>query len=572
MITILFICMICLLTSCTNTRTTSTEGMRHDFAMLKQALDNKEEYAEHFQAKLSELKQKERLSSATAEKYFYNKLIYDNYILNNTDSALAYIEKNYQIALNSHNQQWLAENYIAKGYAYSAAGLLIEAKQALEQASRFPMDKELKINYYSQQIYYYIHESNYNRTGMTNKVSLYGDSIISLDSNPDSPYYLWGRFFKMDRGKTENEVIKLLDNKIKTMSIEDPWYARLCWAEGFIYYSRGDKENQTKYFCLSLVSSIKQVNRDVMQLPIVASTAADVGELGYANRFMQAAIAIQNDFPDRARASFMPQQVTAINNAIISQLENGTKQRQLFLYILSALIILLLGLLIQIYLMFRKQRQLLTKLKNSNEGLREQTQALRQMQTEMETVNAQLQKERQQLENANEHLLESDYLKEKYIGDLFTTCSDYLVKMEQFQKTINRKLKAKQYEDLLKITEPLNADASGNIKEFQETFDKIFLSIFPDFVDEFNELLRPEERIKIDKGTLNNELRIYALVRLGINNSIKIATILHISSQTVYNSRMKMRSKATPSTKKLSQRVSEIEGHLNIAKDLSEEE
>jgi hypothetical protein len=540
--------------------------------MLKQALDNKEEYAEHFQAKLSELKQKERLSSATAEKYFYNKLIYDNYILNNTDSALAYIEKNYQIALNSHNQQWLAENYIAKGYAYSAAGLLIEAKQALEQASRFPMDKELKINYYSQQIYYYIHESNYNRTGMTNKVSLYGDSIISLDSNPDSPYYLWGRFFKMDRGKTENEVIKLLDNKIKTMSIEDPWYARLCWAEGFIYYSRGDKENQTKYFCLSLVSSIKQVNRDVMQLPIVASTAADVGELGYANRFMQAAIAIQNDFPDRARASFMPQQVTAINNAIISQLENGTKQRQLFLYILSALIILLLGLLIQIYLMFRKQRQLLTKLKNSNEGLREQTQALRQMQTEMETVNAQLQKERQQLENANEHLLESDYLKEKYIGDLFTTCSDYLVKMEQFQKTINRKLKAKQYEDLLKITEPLNADASGNIKEFQETFDKIFLSIFPDFVDEFNELLRPEERIKIDKGTLNNELRIYALVRLGINNSIKIATILHISSQTVYNSRMKMRSKATPSTKKLSQRVSEIEGHLNIAKDLSEEE
>ena len=572
MITIIFICMICLLTSCTNTRTTSTEGMRHDFAMLKQALDNKEEYAEHFQAKLSELKQKERLSSATAEKYFYNKLIYDNYILNNTDSALAYIEKNYQIALNSHNQQWLAENYIAKSYAYSAAGLLIEAKQALEQASRFPMDKELKINYYSQQIYYYIHESNYNRTGMTNKVSLYGDSIISLDSNPDSPYYLWGRFFKMDRGKTENEVIKLLDNKIKTMSIEDPWYARLCWAEGFIYYSRGDKENQTKYFCLSLVSSIKQVNRDVMQLPIVASTAADVGELGYANRFMQAAIAIQNDFPDRARASFMPQQVTAINNAIISQLENGTKQRQLFLYILSALIILLLGLLIQIYLMFRKQRQLLTKLKNSNEGLREQTQALRQMQTEMETVNAQLQKERQQLENANEHLLESDYLKEKYIGDLFTTCSDYLVKMEQFQKTINRKLKAKQYEDLLKITEPLNADASGNIKEFQETFDKIFLSIFPDFVDEFNELLRPEERIKIDKGTLNNELRIYALVRLGINNSIKIATILHISSQTVYNSRMKMRSKATPSTKKLSQRVSEIEGHLNIAKDLSEEE
>ncbi len=572
MITIIFICMICLLTSCTNTRTTSTEGMRHDFAMLKQALDNKEEYAEHFQAKLSELKQKERLSSATAEKYFYNKLIYDNYILNNTDSALVYIEKNYQIALNSHNQQWLAESYVAKGYACAATGLLNEAKDALDLASTMPMDKETRLNYYVQVINYYTHEANYNMIEMPREVAAYGDSIVRLETNSDSPYYLYGKFFKIEKGKEENKLIQLIAKKLLTLSQEDIWYSRLSYALGFIYLERGDRENEVKYFCLSLISSIKQVNRDVVQMQILASTAAQVGELGYANQFMQAAIAIQNDFPDRARAVYTSQISTTVYNATINRLENDARQRQIFLIALTSIIVILLVLLIIIYRMNRRRQQLLAKLEASHEELLHYVEKLHLMQEEMEKINSQLQEQSKQLENVNSHLSEANYLKEKYIGDLFTTCSDYLVKMEQFQKTINRKLKAKQYEDLLKITEPLNSDTSGNIKEFQETFDKIFLSIFPDFVDEFNELLRPEEKIRIDKGALNNELRIYALVRLGINNSIKIATILHISSQTVYNSRMKMRSKATPSTKKLSQRVSEIEGHLNIAKDLSEEE
>lgn len=85
----------------------------------------------------------------------------------------------------------------------------------------------------------------------------------------------------------------------------------------------------------------------------------------------------------------------------------------------------------------------------------------------------------------------------------------------------------------------------SELKEFYHSFDAIFLHVYPDFVKDFNSLLRPEEKIILKEGELlNTELRIYALVRLGINDSMKIAEFLHCSPQTVYNNRLKTRNKA----------------------------
>ena len=85
-----------------------------------------------------------------------------------------------------------------------------------------------------------------------------------------------------------------------------------------------------------------------------------------------------------------------------------------------------------------------------------------------------------------------------------------------------------------------------NHAKYYKNFDAIFLHVYPSFVSDFNELLLPEERIVLKEGELlNTELRIYALVRLGINDSVKIAELLHCSPQTVYNNRLKVRNKAS---------------------------
>lgn len=149
-----------------------------------------------------------------------------------------------------------------------------------------------------------------------------------------------------------------------------------------------------------------------------------------------------------------------------------------------------------------------------------------------------------QLQEVNDQLRESNYVKEEYIGYVFNICSTYISKLEEFRKNINRKLKVGQIEDVKAMTDS-SATASNELKEFYQNFDTIFLHLYPDFVGDFNALLLPEERIELKEGELlNTELRIHALIRLGITDSVKIADFLHCSAQTVYNNRLRTRNKS----------------------------
>ena len=105
-------------------------------------------------------------------------------------------------------------------------------------------------------------------------------------------------------------------------------------------------------------------------------------------------------------------------------------------------------------------------------------------------------------------------------------------------------MKAGQFEDVMALTSSVVL-TQNELKEFYQNFDSIFLRVYPNFVQDFNTLLRPEEQVVLKEGErLNTELRIYALVRLGINDSVKIAEFLHCSPQTVYNNRLRTRNKA----------------------------
>ena len=105
-------------------------------------------------------------------------------------------------------------------------------------------------------------------------------------------------------------------------------------------------------------------------------------------------------------------------------------------------------------------------------------------------------------------------------------------------------MKTGQFDEVKQMTAG-STIVQSELKEFYHSFDALFLHVYPDFVDDFNAFLLPEEQIVLKEGELlNTELRIYALVRLGINDSVKIADFLHCSPQTVYNNRLRTRNKA----------------------------
>lgn len=217
--------------------------------------------------------------------------------------------------------------------------------------------------------------------------------------------------------------------------------------------------------------------------------------------------------------------------------EDQRTRLQFFLLIMSILLVIIIATAVVVW----RQKRRLTQ---QREKLRESNQLINRQRTALEEANTALADANSHLTGANSALMEQNNLKEEYIGYVFAICSNYISKLDEYRKDINRKAKVKQWAEILAITEKQTI-LGNELKEFYHNFDTIFLHVYPTFIEEFNALLLPEEQIVARNGELlNTDLRIYALVRLGITDSTKIADFLHCSAQTVYNNRMKVRNKA----------------------------
>lgn len=214
--------------------------------------------------------------------------------------------------------------------------------------------------------------------------------------------------------------------------------------------------------------------------------------------------------------------------------------RDRVLFFLLVLSILVITLIIAFFVLRQKNRKLL----RVKQSLAEQNQRLQEM-----TEN---------LTRMNEEIKESNHIKEEYIGLLFNICSEYIYKQETERKSLLKIVNTGSMADISKMLHN-QSSTTEDFKLFISKFDTIFLSIFPDFVESFNTLLKEDERILLKEGELlTPELRIYALIRLGIDDNSKIANFLHYSLQTVYNYRLKMRNKAIIPGKDLAVQVQKL--------------
>lgn len=162
--------------------------------------------------------------------------------------------------------------------------------------------------------------------------------------------------------------------------------------------------------------------------------------------------------------------------------------------------------------------------------------------TLLQELNEELHHSNSQLKEMNHTLSETNYIKEEYIGRYMDQCSTYLDKMDLYRRSLNKTAAAGKVEELYKAIKS-SQFLEEELKEFYANFDMTFLQLFPNFVEEFNALLVEPMQPKAGE-LLNTELRIFALIRLGITDSTKIAQFLRYSVTTIYNYRTRVRNKA----------------------------
>lgn len=526
--------------ACTGRYSTATPENLHYFAMIEDALDNKDNYRAAFDGKVGNLKQQLAGTQNAEAIYFYQRMLANEYIEFEPDTALTYIDKNFQLAQETRRNDWITDSYILQAKTYNSAGMIYQAREALDKASQYPMEQETRLSLWMEEITYWnLRAISLELPNPDPHATAFADSIMRHMPDPSSPYHVYAKTWYVTDEAEKHTLQQELMDFTDQMSPENVWYERIAECAGIISMAIGDTDNQLKYYALSLAKKISNVSRHVPLLADIGNIAVKKGELNYAARFYNATMSIQADHPEYTYNGHggLARSVMRFHETVEERLGQQNAQNRQLNYLLAFFILLAIGLLVAILMELWNVRSLHKKLTQSHEELSKSDVSLRQSIEQLVSKD-------QQLVDINADLSAANYIKEQYIGSLFSTCSEYINKLDSFRQDINRKLKAGQVEDVLRQTRADNSQTREEVKELNKTFDATFLSIYPDFVADFQTLLNDDEPLATPKNGLNTELRIFALVWLGISSSVKIAELLHLSTQTVYNARQKMRSRS----------------------------
>jgi tetratricopeptide (TPR) repeat protein len=328
-----------------------------------------------------------------------------------------------------------------------------------------------------------------------------------------------------------------LERMLSAFTLTDASLAIAASTLGYIYQQQGRIEDAKLMLIRASMADNRSSTKETLAILNLAELLYKDGDVVRAYAYVKHAMDDANFYGARHRKI----QVAAIFPIIEgNKLDTVDRQRKLlFAYalVITALSVITVVFAVIIYKQFKK-------IQEADKNIKE--------------ANASLQESNKLLQEVNNHLMEANKIKEEYIGFYFNINSEYLVKIEAFKQAIENKLMAKKYDDIRFVVNNINLKKEREDLYF--SFDKIFLKLFPDFVTTFNSFFKEEDRIVLKEGQLlNTELRIFALIRMGIHDTEKIAKILDYSINTIYNYKARVKSKSLMPNEEFERRIMQIE-------------
>ncbi len=516
-----------------------TAAAQPDKSLLKHMddlINNRHLYMQQKTDRIAYLKQLAEAETNEDRKYDITDRIIHEYSNFQADSAFVYIEKNRSLAEKYDDPDRLTANRFQYAFVCAQSGLFNETRSALESLPVKPkeMNKNRRIEYFRLCERFYMNLKEYAQgTHMEEKYRkkelAYGDSVMAVAS-PDSQLYYLYKFKKEFADNKPEEAEKSIRQYIRLSDSISNDAARGYYFLSRICKIKEDFPNEEKYLIQSVEADIKSAVKQNRSLRVLARLLYEKGDAERAYHYLRVSSEDANFYNTRFRNSQIAEALPGIEKEYRQQRDRQESRLRAGIAIISGLTGIIL--VFSVYLS-KKRKQLADARKK-----------LMKINADLTVINEEIKKKNTELNRLAEVLRESDQVKEKYVGYFLKLCSDYIQKMGEYQKLVNRKIKVGQIEDLYKIT------SSGQYihsvaKEFYRKFDEAFLSIYPNFVEDFNQLLRENQRFVLKNGDLlNTELRMFALIRLGIKDSAQIAEFMGYTPVTIYSYRTKVKSRA----------------------------
>ncbi len=543
---IIFLC-LCTICMC---RLHAADSSRADSLLLKldQAIKERPIYMEQKELKLVELKRQLHRQIPDEERFAILGTLLDEYRSFNTDSALHMAEEREQIAIRLGNREYIDNARMNKADVLGMTGMYKEVMDLMRNIhiDRLPVD----IHPYYYHIYRTVYGlmtdyavTAYEKKLYTELTDKYRDSLLLV--NKDN--LLIHTLIQSDQYNVRNEydkAIRLLTDYLALQKDYEHDVAICAYTLSESYRLKGDKEKEKEYLIVSAMADMKTAVREYISLRKLAVLLYQEGDIERAYSYVKICMEDAAACNARLRKLEILEIFPIINDAYQQKTEKQQEQMKWALVSISLLSLFLLLAIFYVYKQMKKVAAARREVIDANKRLKE-------LNDELHLSNA-------QLKEANHSIAENSYLKEEYIGRYMDQCSVYLEKMDNYRRSLGKIAATGNVEELYKNIKS-SKFIEGELKEFYTNFDNTFLQLFPTFVEDFNALLADDEQISLKAGErMNTELRIFALIRLGITDSVKIAQFLRYSVTTIYNYRTKVRNKAAGDRDLLEQEVMTI--------------
>ncbi len=463
-----------------------------------------------------------------------------------TDSALFYLDKLNELQEVKDNPQKHTQVALERAEQLAIMGAYSDAEVIVQKLNTAEMEQEERTRYYHvcRTIYGWMADYMSSTPSLSkelrHKTDLYRDSIIQTDSDP-----LSRDIVKADqllaKGKAE-EAKRLIERYIDHVEKEQKSYVHYILAD--VYRQKNNTKEEMRHLALVAIEDLRRGVTEYAALPLLATKLKEQGEVERAYNYLFCSLEDAN-FCNAKLRSMEISEVFPIIEKSYKQKERMARQteRALLLGVTVMMIMLVLAVLY----------------------LRSQMHKLTQTRHQLSIANDQLEQANRLLGMRNDTLLESntmlqqmDRVKEEYIALFLDRCQKYLSALEKYRKSLLKLAKSNQQSELMK---KLKDDAliEAEQEKLYADFDEAFLDLHPHFVEKFNALLRPEERLTPKRHErLNTELRIFALIRLGVTDTAQIAQFLDYSMPTIYNYRSRIRNKSIYSKEEFDKKLMEL--------------
>ena len=516
------------------------------YNQLDNLIDNSYQYVDNHENSIERLRVLLSDTKDEKTKYDVSFNLYLEYKSYTNDSAIAYLQQCIRLADRIHRKDMVGKCKSLMAFQCSSSGLYAEALQILKQVSTKDLtpdnglsDYYIAYNHVYQELGYYTRLEDLKRKYVMIS-SAYRDSVYQVMNRDSEDYLLCEEISFYSRGLYK-DAMKVNDQRLAKVKPGSRNYAIVAYYRSRLYGKLGDIQMVKYWLIESAMSDIKYAVMDQASLWELSDILNKEGDIDRSLKYIRFTWECNNKFGTRMRSWQISPLLSIIDSNYQKQINRQNQTLIIFITIVSVMSLMLLGLLFFVYRQKKKLSDARNELKLINEKLVVLNNDLLKANDDLDTSNHKLSCTNQKLALSNQKLNESNRVKEEYIGRFLSLCSQYVDKLDDYRKMVNKKMKNKELESLFNISRSTEFK-DKELDELYANFDSVFLHLFPNFINDFNEMLKPEVRIHLkDSDRLSTDIRIFALIRLGIDDSSKIAEFLHYSVNTIYNYRARIK-------------------------------